>query len=119
MFLNFLDYKLKHKGGLLVEIDRFFPSSKLCSNCGHKYQDLQLHEREWICQACQTRHSRDENAAKNIRREGMRIMRTRDLRRTQVREMSVGLGHSPHGDGVRLQTGSEATVCEVSTTSAA
>ena len=87
MFLNFLDYKLKHKGGVLVEIDRFFPSSKLCSNCGHKYEELQLHEREWTCESCNIRHSRDDNAAKNIRLEGMRI---------------IGLGHSPHGDGVRL-----------------
>ena len=46
-------------------------------------------------------------------------MRTRDLSSPQVREMSVGLGHSPQVAGVRLQTGSEATVCEVSTTSAA
>ncbi len=104
MFLNFLDYKLKHKGGVLVEVDRFFPSSKLCSNCGHKYEELQLHQREWTCQSCQTRHSRDDNAAKNIRLEGMRI---------------IGLGHSPHGDGVRLQACPEATICEVSTTSAA
>lgn len=101
MFLNFLDYKLKHKGGVLVEIDRFFPSSKLCSNCGHKYEQLQLNEREWICEVCQTKHLRDENAAKNIRLEGMRVL---------------GLGHSPHGDGVRLQACSEATVYEVSTT---
>ncbi len=101
MFLNFLDYKLKHKGGVLVEIDRFFPSSKLCSNCGHKYEELQLKEREWTCEACNTRLLRDENAAYNIRLEGMRIL---------------GLGHSPHGDGVRLQTCSEATICEVRTT---
>ncbi|MGK7896706.1 MAG: RNA-guided endonuclease InsQ/TnpB family protein [Xenococcus sp. (in: cyanobacteria)] len=101
MFLNFLDYKLEQKGGVLVEIDRFFPSSKLCSNCGHKYEDLQLKEREWTCSCCGTKHQRDENAAKNIRREGIRI---------------IGLGHSPHGDGVRLQTCSEATVSEVSTT---
>ena len=87
MFLNFLGYKLKHKAGVLVEIDRFFPSSKLCSNCGHKYEKLQLQEREWTCEACNTRHSRDENAAKNIRLEGMRIL---------------GLGHSPRGDDVRL-----------------
>ncbi len=104
MFLNFLDYKLKHKGGVLVEIDRFFPSSKLCSNCGHKYQELELSNREWTCFACNTKHSRDENAAKNIRLEGIRIL---------------GLGHSPHGDGVRLQTCSEATICEVSTISIA
>ncbi len=101
MFLNFLDYKLKHKGGVLVEIDRFFPSSKLCSNCGHKYEELQLHEREWTCKACKTRLLRDKNAAKNIRLEGMKI---------------IGL---PHRDGVRLQACPEATVCEVSTTSVA
>ena len=101
MFLNFLDYKLKHKGGVLVEIDRFFPSSKLCSNCAHKYQDLQLFEREWTCEVCHAKHQRDDNAAKNIRIEGIRML---------------GLGHSPHGDGVRLETCSEATVCEVSTT---
>ena len=59
MFLNFLDYKLKHKGGVLVDIDRFFPSSKLCSNCGHKYEELQLHEREWTCKVCNKKHSRD------------------------------------------------------------
>ncbi len=101
MFLNFLEYKLKHKGGVLVEIDRFFPSSKLCSSCGHKYQDLQLFEREWTCEVCHAKHQRDDNAAKNIRIEGIRML---------------GLGHSPHGDGVRLETCSEATVCEVSTT---
>ena len=111
------EYKLKHKGGVLVEIDRFFPSSKLCSNCGHKYQDLQLKEREWTCEVCHAKHQRDYNAAKNIRLEGIRIL---------------GLGHSPHGDGVRLEvearsgsptmcnrpveTCSEATICEVSTT---
>ena len=88
MFINFLEYKLKHKGGVLVEIDRFFPSSKLCSSCGHKYQDLQLFEREWTCSCCGKSHQRDVNAAKNIRLEGMRI---------------IGLGHSPHGDGVRLE----------------
>ena len=101
MFINFLDYKLKHKGGVLVEIDRFFPSSKLCSNCGHKYQDLQLKEREWTCEVCHALHQRDDNAAKNIRLEGIRIL---------------GLGHSPQVAGVRLETCSEATVCEVSTT---
>ena len=95
MFLNFLEYKLKHKGGVLVEIDRFFPSSKLCSSCGHKYQDLQLSQREWTCSTCGTKHQRDQNAAQNIRLEGIRIL---------------GLGHSPHGDGVRLETCSEATI---------
>ena len=88
MFLNFLDYKLKKKGGVLVEIGRFFPSSKLCSHCGHKYQELTLSERVWTCDSCSTTHIRDEVAATNIRTEGMRIL---------------GLGHSPRGDNVRLE----------------
>lgn len=92
MFLNFLDYKLKHKGGVLVEVDRFFPSSKLCSNCGHKHDQLQLKDREWVCPVCRITHQRDENAAKNLRREGIKI---------------IGLGHSPRGDDVRLGSGSE------------
>ncbi len=89
MFLNFLDYKLKKKGGVLVEVDRFFPSSKLCSCCGHKYKELTLSERIWTCEQCSTTHIRDEVAAKNIRTEGMRIL---------------GLGHSLRGDDVRLET---------------
>ena len=92
MFLNFLDYKLKQKGGVLVEVDRFFPSSKLCSSCGYKHDELQLKDREWTCPSCKIRHQRDENAAKNIRLEGMRIL---------------GLGHSPRGDDVRLGACSE------------
>ena len=88
-FLNFLDYKLKKKGGVLVEVDRFFPSSKLCSCCGHKYKELALSERIWTCKQCSTTHIRDEVAAQNIRTEGMRIL---------------GLGHSPRGDDVRLET---------------
>ncbi len=92
MFLNFLDYKLKHKGGVLVEIDRFFPSSKMCSSCGHIHQELELKDREWTCSNCLTHHLRDENASRNIRVEGMRI---------------IGLGHSPRGDDVRLGTCSE------------
>ena len=47
MFLNFLSYKLECKGGILVEIDRFFPSSKMCSNCGDINRELELKDREW------------------------------------------------------------------------
>lgn len=87
MFLNFLSYKLEQKGGVLVEIDRFFPSSKMCSSCGHTHKALELKDREWTCSQCSTHHKRDENASRNIRREGMKIL---------------GLGHSLRGDDVRL-----------------
>ncbi|PSF33074.1 transposase [Aphanothece hegewaldii CCALA 016] len=72
MFVNFLDYKLKEKGGLLVEIDRWFPSSKTCSNCLYQMLDMPLDIREWACPSCGTHHDRDENASKNIRAEGIR-----------------------------------------------
>ncbi|MGI0483445.1 RNA-guided endonuclease InsQ/TnpB family protein, partial [Geminocystis sp. CENA526] len=75
-FINFLDYKLKEKGGLLVEIDRWFPSSKTCSNCLYQMSEMPLDVREWTCPSCGTHHDRDENASKNIREEGIRIIQT-------------------------------------------
>ena len=72
MFVNFLDYKLHQKRGLLVEIDRFFPSSKTCSNCLYQMSEMPLEVREWTCPSCGTHHDRDENASKNIRAEGIR-----------------------------------------------
>ncbi|WP_456319744.1 RNA-guided endonuclease TnpB family protein, partial [Planktothrix serta] len=73
MFINFVDYKLKQKDGELVEIDRFFPSSKTCSSCGHIVDVLPLNIREWDCPNCHTHHDRDLNASLNIRNEGIRI----------------------------------------------
>lgn len=74
MFVNFLDYKLKRQEGKLIEIDRFFPSSKMCSNCGHVVDVLPLDIREWDCPSCKTHHDRDGNASLNIRNEGIRIL---------------------------------------------
>jgi len=74
MFVNFLAYKLERKEGKLVEIDRFFPSSKKCSCCGHVIDELPLDIREWDCPTCGTHHDRDGNAASNIRTEGIRIL---------------------------------------------
>jgi putative transposase len=75
MFTNFLAYKLEKKGGRLVEIDRWFPSSKLCSNCYHQVDEMPLEVREWTCPHCKTHHDRDENAATNIRAEGIRMLK--------------------------------------------
>jgi putative transposase len=72
-----LEYKCKWYGRDLVVIDRWFPSSKLCSVCGHKYSDLSLKERTWKCTKCGTVHDRDANAAQNIKKEGQRIIGTR------------------------------------------
>ena len=57
-----------------VQADRFFPSTKLCSECGYKNNNLTLSDREWTCPSCETRHSRDGNAALNLKAEGIRIL---------------------------------------------
>ena len=74
MFVNFLDYKLGKEGKVLVEIDRWFPSSKLCSNCHFQVGEMPLDVREWECPSCGTDHDRDGNAAINIRAEGIRML---------------------------------------------
>ena len=76
MFVNFLSYKLDRKGGQLVEIDRWFPSSKTCSVCLHQVSEMSLDVREWTCSHCGTHHDRDGNAATNIRNEGIRMLKT-------------------------------------------
>ena len=68
-----LGYKAEWYGGLLVEIDRFFPSSKLCRHCGCTNTDLTLADREWICD-CGAVLNRDSNAAINIETEALRIV---------------------------------------------
>ncbi|HNC58780.1 MAG TPA: RNA-guided endonuclease TnpB family protein [Leptospiraceae bacterium] len=68
-----LEYKSKWYGRDIVRIDKFYPSSKLCSNCGWKNEILQLSDREWVCKECGAFHDRDENAAKNIEKEALRL----------------------------------------------
>jgi len=65
-FVRQLEYKTKWYGRTLVKIDRWFPSSKRCGNCGHILERLPLNVREWDCPNCGTRHDRDINAAQNI-----------------------------------------------------
>ena len=61
-----LEYKTAMKGGRVVLADRWFPSSKTCSDCGHIVSVLPLHIREWTCPECGCMHDRDVNAAKNL-----------------------------------------------------
>lgn len=74
MFTVFLKYKLENEGKLLVKIDKWFPSSKKCNECGEINKELQLSDREWICKSCGCVIDRDYNAAKNIRDEGLRLL---------------------------------------------
>src|SRR5262245_55851497 len=69
-----IEYKARWGARNFVLIGRWFPSSQLCSCCGHRNQELSLSDRFWKCPACGSRHDRDRNAAKNIRDEGIRIL---------------------------------------------
>ena len=63
---SMLEYKCKWYGRELLVVDRWFPSSKTCSNCGHVEEKMPLSTREWTCPKCGTNHDRDINAAQNI-----------------------------------------------------
>lgn len=76
MFLSFLDYKLSDRGGRLIKIDRWFPSSQICHWCGKKNPELKnLKIRRWDCPNCgRVGIDRDLNAALNIKSEGLRTI---------------------------------------------
>ena len=75
-FPHLLAEKWERKGGNLVEVDRWFPSSKLSSNCFHQRTEMPLDMREWTCPHCGTGHNQQGNAAINLRAEGIRILKT-------------------------------------------
>lgn len=74
MFTGFLEYKSARAGKAFVKCDRWYPSSKACSECGSICDKMPLDVRSWTCAHCGARHDRDINAARNIRDEGLRIL---------------------------------------------
>ena len=74
LFLNLVKYKLERKGGIFLQVDRFFASSKICYHCGHKNINLKLKDRVWECPQCKTKLDRDENAKNNLFKEGIRLL---------------------------------------------
>lgn len=78
--LQMLTYKCQWYGKTLVRVDRWLPSTKTCSACGHVAESLPLSVRRWTCPSCRAEHDRDTNAARNI--------------------LAVGLTVSACGDGV-------------------
>jgi putative transposase len=79
-----LVYKSDWYGKILIEVDRWYPSSKTCSACRHTLDGLRLDERRWRCPACGSWHDRDVNAARNLLAEGLRQLAGRDDRDLRV-----------------------------------
>ena len=72
-FVSKLQYKAEWYGREIIKVDKWFPSSQLCSKCGHKDGKKSLEIREWTCPVCHAHHDRDINASKNILAEGLQI----------------------------------------------
>jgi putative transposase len=98
-FYSMLKYKADWNDKIIVKIDRFFPSSKMCSNCGWINQDLTLNIREWTCSSCGEKHDRDFNASKNILKQGLKILSgsgiESDIKQKQVESFSLEKAMKP------------------------
>ena len=88
-FKQVLTDKANNNYKQVIEVSRYYPSSKACSQCGYKNKELTLNDREWTCPVCGTHHDRDLNAAMNILIEGERIIGVRSTEFTLVEKPTV------------------------------
>lgn len=100
MLTTMLKYKTEQVGKGYIEVNRFFPSSKACSCCGHVVKSLPLNIRNWKCIECGAEHDRDINAAKNIALEAQRMI-------------AAGTAGTASRGNVRNKTGRKSSVCSV------
>lgn len=95
-FRSQLEYKCAWYGKTLVVIDRWYPSTKTCSNCGHLLAEISLGTRRWTCPECRTLHDRDINAAKNILAAGLAVSASGgDVRRERETATRLPVNEEP------------------------
>lgn len=94
-FVNMLEYKCEWYGKHLVFADKFYASTKTCSNCGYKNTELTLADREWDCPICKVHHNRDVNAGVNLMNFAKNTVGTTEI--------------NAHGDNVKLSTSVESS----------
>ena len=94
-FITLLQYKCNWYGKELIKVNRFYPSSKVCGECGWINQNLKLSDREWTCSSCGIVHDRDVNASRNILKEGLRNISAETVDYTGGEEIRpTSLAHS-------------------------
>jgi len=115
-FRQMIEYKCERYGRHLIVIDRWYPSSKTCSACGHLLAEMSLRTRTWQCPSCGTRHDRDVNAAKNILAAGLAVARGNpgdacgaDVRHSGIPRVQSAVKQEPQGasPGIPVLQGGE------------
>jgi putative transposase len=92
-FVRVLEYVASKVGTEIVHIDKWYPSSQLCSACGHRYEGTKdLSVRTWTCPKCGAVHDRDRNAAANILAEALRVNQTGGASSVMARHCKTGIG---------------------------
>jgi len=101
-FVEFLKYKADWYGANVIQIGRFEPSSKICSQCGWINKELELKDRKWTCQECDVKHDRDINAAINIKDYGLNKKQKKN--RVGTIRISKPLENIPLGSSEKEET---------------
>ena len=73
-FISRLEQKAKFHNCLVIKSDKFYPSSKTCNHCGYVKKNLKLSDRIWVCPQCGKEIQRDQNAAKNLKDNALKIL---------------------------------------------
>ena len=102
-FLQILEWVAKKKDKQVVYIDRWYPSTKICSSCGHVLKELDLSVRRWRCPACHTENDRDGNASANIKMVGISTIGLGD----DQTSLACNLCLSPESPGFKRGSGSK------------